>query len=60
MSPSDLRATRERLELSQQALADLLGVSRFLIIRLESGEREIDPRTRLAVEHLLCKSSSKK
>jgi transcriptional regulator with XRE-family HTH domain len=37
-----IKAFRERLELSQQQLADLLGVARETISRWETGARKID------------------
>ena len=40
-----LRMVRERSALTQQELADLAGVSRVTVGRIESGEDEPFPRT---------------
>ena len=40
-----LRAIRERSALTQQELADLAGVGRATIVRVEAGDREPFPRT---------------
>lgn len=42
MSEHPLKAFRERLKLSPQQLADLLGVSRPTIVRWEKGTRKPD------------------
>jgi transcriptional regulator with XRE-family HTH domain len=56
VTAAQLRKGREALGLSQQALADELGVSRVTVARWESGEREIppllDPRAAVTVLRL--------
>lgn len=42
--PNPLRSYREKRGLSQQALAELLGVSRGLVSLIETGERQITPK----------------
>lgn len=53
MTGAELRETRQSLGLSQQALADELGLSRRMIIAMEKGEKPIERRTELAVRYLL-------
>lgn len=43
MSPAELRKARLKLDLSQEELADALGVTRVTVARWEGGEREIPP-----------------
>lgn len=50
MTPKDLVAFRERLELTQQDLADRLGVDRVTIARWETGTRAIPAYLWLALE----------
>jgi transcriptional regulator with XRE-family HTH domain len=49
-NPSDRRLLRRRLGLSQQQLADVLGVDRVTVSRYESGERS--PADRLLRDYL--------
>ncbi|WP_027853864.1 helix-turn-helix domain-containing protein [Marinobacterium litorale] len=53
MTPEQLKQARQALGLYQQAMADELGVSRVWVGLMERGEKEIEPRTALAVECLL-------
>ncbi len=48
-----LRAYREKNELSQQEVADRLGVSRQMVGMLESGAREYTPEMALKIEQRL-------
>ncbi len=48
-----LRARRRELGLTQQALAELVGVSRTLIVLLESGKRPVRLDTTLMILHTL-------
>ena len=50
MTSNDLTAFRQRLELTQQALADHLGVDRVTIARWETGTRAIPAYLGLALE----------
>lgn len=50
MTKEDLVALRERLELTQQELADRLGVDRVTIARWETGTRAIPAFLGLALE----------
>lgn len=43
MASNPLKSYREKHDLSQQELADLLGVSRGLVSLIETGERPITP-----------------
>lgn len=52
MTGEELRQARRRLGLSQQALADALGLSRRMIIAMEQGDKSIERRTELAVRYL--------
>jgi transcriptional regulator with XRE-family HTH domain len=47
---ADLRAARERLGLSQAALAERLGIDRVSVARMEIGTRAIRLMTQRAVE----------
>ena len=48
-----LLQARLKLGLTQQGLADALGMSRVMVGLMERGERPIERRTWLAVQHLL-------
>lgn len=50
MTQHDLTAFRERLELTQQQLADKLGVDRVTIARWETGTRTMPAYLHLALE----------
>lgn len=50
MTSQELVALRERLELTQQQLADRLSVDRVTIARWETGTRAIPPFLHLALE----------
>ena len=48
-----LKQARHKLNLTQHGLADALGMSRVMVGLMERGERPIERRTWLAVQHLL-------
>ncbi len=52
MTPSELRTRRLAIGLSQQKLAEALGVQRLAVIRWENGDRGIPPYLALALETL--------
>lgn len=54
MTTTQLKQTRERLQLTQSRLAEQLGLTRDGIAKMESGERPIQRVTELAIEHLSC------
>jgi transcriptional regulator with XRE-family HTH domain len=55
LTPTQLRSIREKLGLTQSALAEKLGMTRDAITSMESGRRPITRVTQLAIEHLSCK-----
>lgn len=54
----DIKATRTALSLTQAELAAKLGVTQATVSRFETGELEIDTRTRLALEALRLKAAA--
>jgi len=56
---ADLKAFRAKYELTQQALADLLGMTRNAVTMMEMGIRPIMPRTRLALDAIARQLASK-
>ena len=52
MQPPDLKAFRDALGMSQQQMADALGMSRKAINEMEGGKARIELRTALAVRCL--------
>ncbi len=48
-----IRARRRELGLTQEALAELVGVSRSLIVVLESGRKPVRLETTLTILHTL-------
>lgn len=52
MTGVDIRETRERLELSQQALAVALGVAAASVHRWETGKIRVPPFLHLALERI--------
>lgn len=52
MQPDELKAARKALGLSQEAMADAMGVSRVLIGQMERGKAPIERRTELAALYL--------
>lgn len=60
MKPQDLVALRERLELTQQELADKLGVDRVTIARWETGARAIPVYLGLALETVERKTTGRR
>jgi transcriptional regulator with XRE-family HTH domain len=48
-----LRDSRKRLNLTQAELAAKLGLHQTSVSRMETGDLEVDERTRLAVEALI-------
>lgn len=52
MTPHRLRAWREKLGITQQQAADMLGVTRRTVVKWESGEAPISPTIQMALAHL--------
>lgn len=52
MTPAEFRAVRERLGLTQVALAEALGITATSVARKERGEQEIVKRDVLALRAL--------
>ena len=52
MTPAELKVARDKLELTQAALASLLGVHRIAVVRWETGVRKIPSMLRLALKAL--------
>jgi transcriptional regulator with XRE-family HTH domain len=52
-TPNPLKAYREAQQLSQQDLADKLGVSRGLVSLWESGHRAVSAEMAVKIEHRL-------
>lgn len=52
MRPDELRATRDRLGLTQSQIADALGMHVNTVACMERGEKPISPRTVASVEML--------
>lgn len=52
MNPKHFKAIRENLNLTQEKLADELGVTRFHIGQLESGKAPIQKQTAMALKYL--------
>jgi transcriptional regulator with XRE-family HTH domain len=53
MEPNPLKKYREAKQLSQQDVADKLGVSRQMVGFLENGEREFTPDMAVKIEKKL-------
>lgn len=51
----DIRSFRKSRDLSQSALADLLGVTQSTISRFERGDLQVDARTMLALDAIAAK-----
>jgi len=61
MKPEELKVIRERLGLSQAALAEMIGVARETVARWETGTRRItEPAARLIGRIAAEKKSKKK
>lgn len=60
MTPQELIAFRERLEMTQQQLADKLGVDRVTIARWETGTRAIPVYLGLALETVERKATGRR
>jgi transcriptional regulator with XRE-family HTH domain len=56
MTPEEFRAARERLGLTQEELADMLGLRKNTVWRKEKGLQAIEPRDELAIEALLART----
>ena len=56
MTPAEFRAVRERLGLTQVALAEALGITATSVARKERGEQEIVERDVLALRALAVKA----
>lgn len=57
MTPVEIKALRQRLGLSQQALADEIGVSKRCIQYWEAGERKIPRMAKKRLEGMWVKDS---
>jgi DNA-binding XRE family transcriptional regulator len=53
----DIRQARRRLHMTQQQLADALGMKKNSIARMERGERPVMPVTELAIKYLFTKTT---
>ena len=53
MSPKELRELRNKANLTQQQLADLLNVDRMTINRWEAGKIKLDRITSIAIRAVL-------
>lgn len=53
MTGEQLRGIRGGLRLSQESLAEILGVSSKTIVRIENGSEPIDNRTALAIAWII-------
>ena len=53
MTGAELRQARERLGMTQQKLADALGMWRHSVARMERSESPVMKHTELAVKYLL-------
>jgi transcriptional regulator with XRE-family HTH domain len=53
MSPKELRELRNKANLTQQQLADLLNVDRMTINRWEAGKTKLDRITSIAIRAVL-------
>lgn len=60
MTIAELKAFRQRHDLTQQGLADLLGITRNAINLMEMGERPIMHMTELALDSVRRKLQLKK
>ena len=61
MTGAELRLVREkRLGLTQEGLAELIGMRKNSIARMERGERPILKHTQLAIQYLLLTMRKKK
>ncbi len=54
MTAEQFKSIRTNLNLTQTQFADQMGVHRVTVTRWETGELDIDQRTKLAAEHLIC------
>jgi transcriptional regulator with XRE-family HTH domain len=55
----DIRKARKRLRMTQEQLADALGMKTNSIARMERGERPVMPVTVLAIKYLLLTKATK-
>ncbi len=53
MTGAELKEARERLGMTQAAMAEALGMQRNSVARMERGEQRIMRTTELAVKYLL-------
>lgn len=60
MTPAELKAWRTEQNLTQLALAALLGIHEITLSRFERGERPIPPYLHLALEALAARRKRKR
>ncbi|MFZ2996813.1 helix-turn-helix transcriptional regulator [Sphingobium sp.] len=53
MQPTEMRDIRKAAGLTQEQLADAIGVSRVLIGQMERGNAPIEKRTELAIRYVV-------
>jgi DNA-binding XRE family transcriptional regulator len=56
MQPDELKALRKDAGMTQDELAEAIGVSRVLIGQMERGQAPIEKRTGLAVRYVVKKA----
>ncbi|SCW77876.1 Helix-turn-helix [Sphingobium faniae] len=58
MQPDELKALRRDADMTQDQLAEAIGVSRVLIGQMERGQAPIEKRTALAVRYIVERAQS--
>tara|TARA_R100001510_G_C7450992_1_gene75890 strand:- start:245 stop:439 length:195 start_codon:yes stop_codon:yes gene_type:complete len=59
MKPNELKSARLKMQMTQSELANRLGYSnRSSVSLLESGQRYINPRLKVAIERVLTKGAT--
>lgn len=52
MQPDELKALRKQMDMTQQDMADAIGMSRKAIVEMEAGKAPIEKRTELALRYV--------